>query len=93
MSKRVLVAHAVSVLIACCLLVRLYLSPLLAAHVDASQVVTRTSMAVFAGIGAFSGFWLMANRQRKHESLVLATSTLAAVFLLIMALEMPIQVV
>jgi len=50
-------------------------------------------MGVFAGIGAVTGFWLMAKRQGKNESVVLATSTLIAVFLLIMAIEMPILVV
>jgi hypothetical protein len=87
MSKSVLAAHAGSVFIACCLFVSLYLCQLELAHEHAIQVMSRTCMGVFASIGGFTGLWLMAKRQGKNESLLLAISTLIAVFLLIMALE------
>jgi hypothetical protein len=86
MSQRVFVMHAVSVLVACCLLVYLYLFPLQIGHAKVSHLVSRTLMSAFAGLGACTGFWLMAKRQGKSESLVLAMSTLVAVLLLIISL-------
>lgn len=85
MGKSILASHAVSVLIACCLLVSLYLSPLPLpiGYADPRQEMSRTFMGVFAGIGVFTGVWLMAKRQGKNESVVLAISTLVAFFVLI----------
>jgi hypothetical protein len=48
-------------------------------------------MGLFAGIGMLTGFWLMAKRRGKNESVVLATSTVVSVFLLIIALMSPVQ--
>ena len=92
MSKSVLTVHASSVLIACCLFIGLQLSQLNIARDGAILAMSRTCMGVCAGLGAITGLWLMAKRQGRNESLVLAVSTLIAVFLLIMAFE-PILVV
>jgi hypothetical protein len=91
MGKGVLFAHGLCVLISCCFLGYLYASPPQIAHVDRIQVLSRVSMGLFAGIGMLTGFWLMAKRRGKNESVVLATSTVVSVFLLIIALMSPVQ--
>ena len=86
MNKTLLAAHGLSVVIACSLLVYLYAFSPRITHVDDRQLMIRESMGLFAGIGAFTGLWSMAKRSGKSESVVLATSTVVAVFLLIIAL-------
>jgi hypothetical protein len=93
MSKTILAADALSVFIACSLLVYRYRFPFQIAHVDPRLLMSQASMGVFAGIGAITGFWLMSRRQGKSESGVLAASTVIAVLLLIIAMTLPILVV
>jgi hypothetical protein len=83
MSKTILAAHGLSVIIAYSLLLYLYAFTS-RIHVDDRQLMITASMGLFAGIGAFTGFWSMAKRSGKSESVVLATSTVLAIFLLIM---------
>jgi hypothetical protein len=81
------------VFIACSLLVYRYRHPFMVGDVDPRVVLSQASMGVFAGIGAITGFWAMAKRSGKNESVVLAASTVIAVLLLIIAVTCGIQVV
>jgi hypothetical protein len=81
----VFVAHGGSVIIACCLLVDLYMSRPIT-HPDSKLAVSMAFMGLFAGVGAVTGLWLMARRQGKSESLLLAASTVIAVFLSLLGL-------
>jgi hypothetical protein len=92
MGKNVLAVHGLSVLVACCLLVYLFLLPPQIAHVDHRPLMSRAFMGLFAGICALTGFSLMARRRGKSESVVLAASTLVSALLLIIAAILPVQV-
>jgi hypothetical protein len=87
MSRTFLAAHGLSVIIACSLLVCLYAFAPRITYVDDRQLMIWASTYLFAGFGALTGFWSMAKRSGKSESVVLAISTVVAVavFLLIPA--------
>jgi hypothetical protein len=86
MNKTLLAVHVLSVIIASSLLVYLYAFSPRIIHMDHRWLME--SIRPFAGIGASTGFWLMAKRSGKSESVVLAISTVVgvAVFLLSFAL-------
>jgi hypothetical protein len=67
--------------------------PIQIARVDSAYELCVASLGLFAGVGVFTGFWSMAKRRGKSESVVLAISTVIAVVLLFAAWTWSIQVV